>query len=97
MMGTNEFRPTIIWIEPLKPVGEEGKEWGKLLGQLEINGVPHHIEGWAVQDNEETHEQEAIDPFTSYEEVTNAMTEGAGVTVPIDGHEYFMVITPHQL
>lgn len=91
------FQPTIEWTAPLQDVGEDDDPGAKLLGQVTIAGVPHHIEGWAVRDNEETGEQEAICDFTSYAEVSNAMTEGAGVTVNINGREYFMVVTPHQL
>lgn len=93
----NIFQPLIEWTAPLQDVGDDADPGAKLLGQIEIAGVPHHIEAWAVRDNEETGEQEAIDPWTSYAEVSNAMTEGAGVTVNINGREYFMVVTPHQL
>ena len=93
----NIFQPTIEWTQPLEDVGEDEDPGSKLLGQITIAGVPHHIEGGAVRDNEETGEQEAVSPWTSYDEVTNAMTEGAGVTVNINGREYFMVVTPHQL
>lgn len=93
----NIFTPAIVWTKALHEVGEESDPGGKLLGCVEIAGVPHHIEGWAVRANEETNEQEAVDPWTSYETITNEMTEGAGVTVEINGRDYFMVVTPHQL
>ena len=91
------FTPAIVWTKPLEEVGEDEAPWGKLLGCIEIAGVPHHIEAWAVRINEETNEQEAVDPWTSYEAVTNEMTEGPGVTVEINGRDYFMVVTPYQL
>lgn len=91
------FTPAIVWIRPLEEVGEESAPWGKLLGCVEIAGVPHHIEGWALVENIETGEQEVVDPWTSYETISNEMTEGAGVTVEINGRDYFMVVTPHQL
>lgn len=90
-------RPAIVWEEGLRPVGDEADEWGKLLGTVLILGVPHHIEAWAVVTNEETGEQEAVDPWTSHEAICNEMTEGAGRTVTINGRDYFMVVTPYQL
>lgn len=97
VISATAFMPAIVWEQPLQDVGEDEDPGAKLLGQLTIGGVPHHIEGWAVRENEETGEQEAVSEYTSYEEVTNSMTEGAGVTVEINGREYFMVVTPHQL
>lgn len=94
---SSSFTPAIVWEEELKAVGQDDDPGAKLLGQVTIAGVPHHIEAWAVVENTETGEQEVVDPWTSYETISNEMTEGAGVTVEINGRDYFMVVTPHQL
>jgi len=98
------WTPEIVWEEPLKEIGSEGyPKWSRLIGTVTIGGVFHHIEGWAVgyhetEDEGITHrEQHVIDPeSTSYDDIVDRMVEGAGETVTINGHEYFMVVTPFQ-
>lgn len=98
-MEVVKYQPEIVWKQSLKEVGTDDEEgggpWTKLLGQIEIAGVPHHIEAWAVKIDKEFN-QTPVSMDTNYEEMM-ALTEGAGVTVELNGHDYFMVVTPHQL
>lgn len=90
-------------LEGVREVGMDEESipaWSKLLGTLYINEVPHHFEAWAVEYREDKNSivegQFPISPYTNHDEICNAMELSGGQTVAINGHQYFLCITPFE-
>jgi len=72
--------------------------WARIIYRpgVRINGVGFHLEGWAVEDDEDTHTQTAEWDDESLGLVHNAVgADGSWDTVTVNGREYVLVMSPH--
>jgi len=82
--------------EDWAPTGDESDPTSRLLISVYVNGVPHHLEAYAVKDDEEGY-QTAVD--SAYDSNLHGMfqvseAEGRWETLEISGREYVLAMTP---
>lgn len=88
-----------LWIpdSEWEETGPDELPWLRCLGPIiDINGVPHHCEAWAVDYDD--HGVQNIVSHTWSEEPTQAIYTLNGqclATIKIRGREYVVVIYPH--
>jgi hypothetical protein len=89
---------TIEQKEEFRPCGSDEDPYSRILARIEIGGVSHHMEGYAVMyDADEV--QMCADPefTTTFEDVDQALYgDGAWHTVELFGREYVLIVTPHR-
>jgi hypothetical protein len=91
-----------------RATGPEEDPYSKILGPVEIGGVMHHVEGFRVTERrlpslvegEETFGEQVCDGpeevESYYAELANAFGgDGPFGTVPLDGRDYVLFISPH--
>jgi hypothetical protein len=88
-------QPAIRWERDLRPVGPIARPEAHLLGTLLIAGVPHHIEGFEVEERDGCQESVLSDSETSFDELSE-IAQGPMQTVTIAGRSYVLLITPFQ-
>lgn len=72
--------------------------WSRILYRptLRINGVGFHLEGWAVEYDEDRHMQEAVYDDENLGHVhTGVGADGSWDTVTVNGREYVLVASPY--
>ena len=92
-MGTNDS-PSIVWTRPLRPIGPEYDPKMRLMGTVEILGVPHHVNAEEVVERDSEQVSHDDDQDTYVNEI-QLIVGGRGHTVRIDGRDYLIAITPY--
>jgi hypothetical protein len=80
---------------PLRPAGADDRPTARLLGVVEINGVPHHAEAIEVEERDGCQESAAPE-FTNYFAELSEIAQDPMETITLDGRQYVMLITPFQ-
>jgi hypothetical protein len=83
------------WERDLEPVGPANRPEGHLLGTLLIAGVPHHVEGFEVEERDGCQESVLNDSETNSGELSE-IAQGPMRTVTIAGRSYVLLVTPFQ-
>jgi hypothetical protein len=89
------MQPAIQWTKPLRPCGPPEDEQARLIGTVEILGVPFHVQAEGVHDDEEC--CQVSDALETYVDEIQTLVDGAGMTVKINGRDYLLVIYPYQI
>lgn len=95
--------PDDAW-DPIGPDNDTPAEqadrllWSRILYRpgVRINGVGFHLEGWAVEEDEDAHMQTAEWDDESLGLIHNAVgADGSWDTVTVNGREYVLVMSPY--
>lgn len=90
------WTPQIRWTEGLEPIASEGYPQARMLGTVEIEGVPHHVEAIEVTEGADGQQRPVAPPELSIYDELAEITDGAMASVAYRGRRYVLGITPYQ-